>query len=126
MRLTRREALAAAGAVVAIPAAPALGAAAAPSLNGVAKLSGRRFGSAVAWSPAGTDAGSFTNPLYAAILERDCSLLVPENQLKWQWVRRSPGTFDFRAFDAIADYAASHGFQLRGHTLFWTPTILYP
>jgi endo-1,4-beta-xylanase len=126
MRLTRREALAAAGAVVASPAVPALGAVATPSLDGAAKLSGRRFGSAVAWTPPGTDAGSFTNPLYAAILERECSLLVPENQLKWQWVRRSPGTFDFRAFDAIAGYAAAHGFKLRGHTLFWTPTKWYP
>lgn len=72
------------------------------------------------------DTGSFTNPRYASILERECKLLVPENQLKWQWVRRSPDTFDFRAFDAIADYAASHGFMLRGHTLFWTPTKWYP
>ena len=51
---------------------------------------------------------------------------MPENQLKWQWVRRDPRTFDFRAFDAIADYAARHGFKLRGHTLFWTPTKWYP
>jgi endo-1,4-beta-xylanase len=41
-------------------------------------------------------------------------------------VRRSPDAFDFRAFDAIADYATSRGFQLRGHTLFWTPTKWYP
>ena len=40
--------------------------------------------------PARTDAGSITNPTYTAILERECALLVPENQLKWQWVRRSP------------------------------------
>jgi endo-1,4-beta-xylanase len=126
MRLTRREALAAAGVLGASAAAPAFGRAAAPSLNALARLSGRRFGSAVAWAPPGTDAGSFTNPRYAAILERECSLLVPENQLKWQWVRRTPGTFDFRAFDAIADYAARHGVLLRGHTLFWTPTKWYP
>jgi endo-1,4-beta-xylanase len=96
------------------------------SLDGIARRSGRRFGSAVAWAPPGADAGSFTNPRYAALLERECELLVPENQLKWQWVRRAPGAFDFRAFDAIADYAASRGFKLRGHTLFWTPTKWYP
>jgi endo-1,4-beta-xylanase len=28
--------------------------------------------------------------------------------------------------DAIADYADKHGFALRGHTLFWTPTKWYP
>ena len=127
MRLTRRESLAGAGAIAATAASRPLGAAAAePSLNGLAAVSGRRFGSAVAWSPPGTDAGSITNPRYAALLERECSLLVPENQLKWQWVRRSPDAFDFRAFDAIADYARRKNFKLRGHTLFWTPTKWYP
>jgi endo-1,4-beta-xylanase len=97
------------------------------SLDGLAERSGRHFGSAVAWTPPGIDAGSFNNPAYAALLERECSLLVPENQLKWQWVRRGgPASFDFRAFDAILAYAQSKGFKLRGHTLFWTPSKWYP
>jgi endo-1,4-beta-xylanase len=123
--LSRRESLAAVAALAGTAAAQAAPTAS-PSLDRLARGSGRRFGSAVAWSPPGTDAGSFTNPAYAALLERECSLLVPENQLKWQWVRRAPGTFDFGAFDAIADYAARHRFKLRGHTLFWIPTKWYP
>ena len=123
MLLTRRESLAAAAGCTLIAASPPTRP---RSLNEVARLSGRRFGSAVAWSPPRTDAGSIANPNYTAILERECSLLVPENQLKWQWVRRTPGTFDFRAFDAIADYATQHGLALRGHTLFWTPAKWYP
>jgi len=126
MQLSRRDALAGSAALVAATASPTFAVGAAPSLNQLAARSGRRFGSAVAWSPPGTDAGSITNPSYTRLLERDCSLLVPENQLKWQWVRRTPGEFDFRAFDAIADYAARHDFKLRGHTLFWTPTKWYP
>jgi len=121
--LTRRESLAAAAGCTLIAASPPTRPL---SLNETARLSGRRFGSAVAWSSPRTDAGSITNPAYTAIIERECSLLVPENQLKWQWVRRTPGTFDFRAFDAIADYATQHGFALRGHTLFWTPAKWYP
>lgn len=129
MELTRRQALAAGAAAFAT--ATAAGAASVRavlpnSLDALARRSGRRFGSAVAWAPPGTDTGSFTNPRYAALLESECELLVPENQLKWQWVRRSPDRFDFRAFDAIADYAAAKGFKLRGHTLFWTPTKWYP
>jgi endo-1,4-beta-xylanase len=129
MELTRRQTIAGAAAVFATAATaqPSVGREVRPdSLDGLARRSGRRFGSAVAWAPPSTDAGSFTNPRYAALLERECELLVPENQLKWQWVRRSPDTFDFRAFDAIADYAATRGFSLRGHTLFWTPTKWYP
>ena len=124
MELTRRQALAAGAAAF---ATSAIAQTSDPtSLDAIARRSGRRFGSAVAWSPPHTDAGSITNPRYTALLKRDCELLVPENQLKWQWVRRSPGKFDFAAFDAIADYATTHGFKLRGHTLFWTPTKWYP
>lgn len=126
MQLTRRESLVGAGALMAAAASPSMAATPAGSLDRLAQRSGRRFGSAVAWDPPGRDAGSSTNPRYAALLQRECSLLVPENQLKWQWVRRSPDKFDFRAFDAIADYAAKHDFKLRGHTLFWTPTKWYP
>src|SRR5438270_10903300 len=126
MQLTRRAALVTGGAALASTQLEARAAPGSQSLDGLARKSNRRFGSAVAWAPPGADAGSFTNPAYAAILERECGLLVPENQLKWQWVRRTPDAFDFRAFDAIADYASRNGFKLRGHTLFWTPTNWYP
>ncbi len=125
MNVTRRQALAGAAALLASSELPAR-TTRSGSLESIAQRSGRRFGSAVSWSPPGRDAGSFTNPRYAALLETECELLVPENQLKWQWVRRSPDAFDFRAFDAIADYATREGFKLRGHTLFWTPTKWYP
>ena len=128
MQLSRRELLrgaaaASAGCATALAAAPANQE---PSLKSLAGKSGRRFGSAVAWSPPGADRGSFANPLYASILERECDLLVPENELKWQWTRPGPDAFDFRQFDAIADYADRHDFKLRGHTLFWTPAKWYP
>ncbi|HYC95326.1 MAG TPA: endo-1,4-beta-xylanase, partial [Sphingomicrobium sp.] len=96
------------------------------SLDSFARKSGRRFGSAVGWAARGADGGNFANPAYSAILERECSLLVPENELKWQWTRPSVTGFNFRQFDAIADYAARKGFKLRGHTLFWAPEKWYP
>jgi endo-1,4-beta-xylanase len=95
------------------------------SLDSLAGRTGRRFGSAVAWGTPAQDGGSFANPAYARLLERECGLLVPENELKWQWTRRTP-EFDFAAFDAIADYAGAHRFALRGHTLFWLPEKWYP
>jgi endo-1,4-beta-xylanase len=127
MGLTRREAFA--GGIAALLAGSSLQASvpgrSAP-LDSLARQSGRRFGAAVAWGQLGADRGSFNNPLYAAILERECELLVPENEMKWQWTRPGPDRFDFRQFDAIADYAARHKFKLRGHTLFWTPAKWYP
>lgn len=128
MTITRREllgsGLAAAASACTTTGIPPVGGRG-PSLNALAGRSGRRFGSAVAWGAPGADRGSFANPAYAAILERECGLLVPENELKWQWTRRTP-EFDFREMDAIADYAARKRFKLRGHTLFWLPQKWYP
>jgi endo-1,4-beta-xylanase len=132
MRLSRRETLAmgmglaVAGCAGSLPERAALPGRRAPGIDAIARKSGRRFGSAVAWGAPGADRGSFANPAYAAILERECSLLVPENELKWQWTRPSATQFDFRQMDAIADYATAKGFAVRGHTLLWLPEKWYP
>lgn len=123
--ITRREMLAA-GTALAVGGPALARTAPAPGLDAVARTRGMSFGSAVSWSPPGADAGSFANPAYAAILERDCGVVVPENQMKWQWISRIEGQYDFRAFDATVDYATAHGMKVRGHTLFWTPEKWYP
>jgi endo-1,4-beta-xylanase len=91
------------------------------SLDALAQRGGRRFGSAVAWGAPGADRGSFANPAYAAILKRECGLLVPENELKWQWTRPAADRYQFEQLDAIVNYGVAQGFQLRGHTLLWLP-----
>jgi endo-1,4-beta-xylanase len=91
----------------------------AADIKGAAAAKGIRFGSAVAWSSPGADAGSFANPAYAALLERDCAILVSENELKWQAIRPSAASFDFARFDAILAYAEARAMAMRGHTLLW-------
>jgi endo-1,4-beta-xylanase len=78
-----------------------------------------KFGSAVAWSGANADAGSFANPNYAALLERDCSILVAENELKWPSLQPTPAAHDFSRFDAMLAYAEAKGMAMRGHNLLW-------
>lgn len=90
-----------------------------PSLHSIARSKGMRFGSAVAWGPAGSDTGSFANPDYAALLEGECGVLVAENEMKWQRLRPSPSGFVFDRIDAIIVYAEAHGMAVRGHTLLW-------
>jgi endo-1,4-beta-xylanase len=124
-KISRRAVLggaAAGGAMLALPAR----AQASDGLHALAKAKGLRFGSAVAWGAPGADRGSFANPAYAALLERECGMLVPENELKWQWTRPAADKFDFRQFDGIVDYAVSKNMPVRGHTLFWTPDKWYP
>jgi len=121
--LTRREMLAAAAACAV--ARPAL-AEETPSLNTLAKAKGMRFGSCVAWSTPDADAGSFANPNYAALLERDCGILVPENEFKWQRLRPDPVKFDVTRFADMLDYAEARGFAMRGHTLLWHKKQFFP
>lgn len=126
MGLTRRESLLLGASLIAAPAFSAGAPAAVSSLKRLAAKSERQFGSAVAWGRPGADRGSFANSAYAAILERECNLMVPENELKWQSSRPSATSFDFRQLDEIVAYARRQKFALRGHTLFWTPQKWYP
>jgi len=116
MQVTRRQGLGLAMGAAALAAAPrAIAQASSPSLHQLATAKGMRFGSAIA---AGGGASS-SNPRYAAVIERECGLLVPENELKWQSIRPTAETFAFDRADAIFDYAASKGIAMRGHTLLW-------
>jgi endo-1,4-beta-xylanase len=101
------------GLAAAVPAAPK--AAAAASLNALARTKGMRFGSAVSDGAS----GSINDPNYAALLAAECGLLVPENELKWRAIRPDSERFDFSRFDRILDYAQAHGMAMRGHNLLW-------
>jgi endo-1,4-beta-xylanase len=122
MDLTRRGALA-------LAAGSALGAAAeaaVPRISGIgetqneaARRSGRRFGSAVGLGWPGRLEGAFADPAYRHIVASECGLIVPENELKWQWVRHSPTGFDFSGADRLLTWADAHGMAMRGHNLVW-------
>ncbi len=88
-------------------------------LHTIAKGKGLRFGSAIAFAGEGTDTGSIGNPNYRAIMERECGLLVAENEMKWQSIRPAPDQYNFTQFDAIVRYAQSKNMAVRGHTLLW-------
>ncbi|WCL55290.1 endo-1,4-beta-xylanase [Gimibacter soli] len=90
-----------------------------PSLDSLARRTGRRFGTAVGQGQPGSNAGPFADPGYRRIIEADCGILVAENEMKWQWLRPTPDTFDFSGFDRLVDYAKAHSMAVRGHTLLW-------
>jgi len=101
------------------------------SLNGAARAKGLLFGTAIGQQlkpPAGMEAlqpfagkrlAAFDDPRMRALMVAQCGILVPENELKWYVLRREPGQFDFRGADALAAFAATYGFAMRGHTLLW-------
>ncbi|MEV0536517.1 endo-1,4-beta-xylanase, partial [Kitasatospora sp. NPDC050463] len=96
-----------AGVVTLLPnfaGAAALGTQAAPS--------GRYFGTAVA-------AGRLGDSTYAAIADREFTMVTPENEMKWDAVEPSRGNFNFGPADQIVNHASAHGQRMRGHTLVW-------
>ncbi|TQK95219.1 endo-1,4-beta-xylanase [Streptomyces puniciscabiei] len=83
-----------------------------PSLAGAAAGSGRYFGTAVS-------SGRLGDSTYSTLLDREFNMITPENEMKWDTVEPSRGTFNFGPADSIVGHAAAHGQRMRGHTLVW-------
>ena len=56
---------------------------------------------------------------FAALVAGEAGLLVPEWELKREFVQRVEGEWNFSGGDALAAFARRHGLKLRGHTLVW-------
>ncbi|WAL58532.1 endo-1,4-beta-xylanase [Thermocoleostomius sinensis] len=83
------------------------------SLGSYAKEQGILYGAAAKHNTLSSDSE------FATIFSQECRVLVPENDLKWEVVRREPGQFNFSKADWMAEFAQSNNLQLRGHTLLW-------
>ncbi|MDX2936977.1 non-reducing end alpha-L-arabinofuranosidase family hydrolase [Streptomyces ipomoeae] len=116
-RLGRRRAsvlslLAVAALVTPSAATAAPDAVRASTLGAQAAQSGRYFGAAVA-------AGKLGDGTYTGILDREFNSVTPENEMKWDTVERSRGSFNFGPADQIVNRATARGQRVRGHTLVW-------
>ena len=119
MRLRRLLAVGAAGAAVVLGTTAAASAAAGPgsavapdSLRALAANIGLRIGTAVI--PFDLD-----HPDYQAIVAGQFSVVTPGNEMKWQVVEPTQGTFDWSGADRLVAFAEQHGQLVRGHTLLW-------
>ena len=96
------------------------------SLKAIGADKGILFGSAVGGSRPGSTRGPFNDPHYLEILEKECSILVPENELKAYVIAPEKDRYDFEPGDRLAEFAKSHGMKLRGHNLLWNRTEYTP
>lgn len=85
-----------------------------PSLAELAAAKGLRFGSAVS-----AVAGGFTDPDVAALLIRECKLIVPENELKLYIIEKDEGIYNFAPSDSMLAFCKTHHMMMRGHNLWW-------
>jgi len=84
----------------------------ADSLRALAAPIGLRIGTAV--TPFELD-----NPAYTQITADQFSSVTPGNEMKWQVVEPTRGTYDWSAADRLVAFAQAHGQLVRGHTLVW-------
>lgn len=131
--ISRRNMLAATAAAVAGSALATSSLASAPTaqsgatgLDAVAKTRGLRYGSCFAMTPPQFEGASPNNPKFTALVERDCGVLVCENEMKWQALRPNAANFNFTRSDPMAAYAKKIGAKLRGHTLLWHKVERFP
>jgi endo-1,4-beta-xylanase len=101
-------ALAVASAVTLLPQT----ASAATTLGAAAAQSGRYFGAAVPTFKLG-------EAQYTTILDREFTMITPENEMKWDATEPSRNNFTFGSADQIVNHARGHNQRLRGHTLVW-------
>lgn len=59
---------------------------------------------------------------YARLIARQCQLVLPANELKWDMLQPTPEDYNFSAADWMLQFAQSHGLLFRGHVLLWEPS----
>jgi endo-1,4-beta-xylanase len=89
------------------------------SLKDIAAQKGILFGSSVGARKPGMPASAYFDPQYMEILKKECSVIVPENELKSGTIARERDQYNFEPGDLIAGFAKSNGIKLRGHNLLW-------
>jgi endo-1,4-beta-xylanase len=82
------------------------------SLRALAAPIGLRVGTAV--TPFELD-----NAPYAKITGDQFSTVTPGNEMKWQIVEPTRGTYDWSGGDRLVTFAGQHDQLVRGHTLVW-------
>ncbi len=82
------------------------------SLRALADEVKLRFGTAV--TPFELDPAD-----YRQITADQFSTVTPGNEMKWEVVESTRGTYDWSAADRLVAFAEDHGQLVRGHTLVW-------
>src|SRR5579863_1212151 len=97
-----------------VPAAGQTGqpAPASDSLRDLAAAIGLRVGSAIIPQDINT-------PAWAAVAASQFSVVTPGNEMKWQVVEPTQGTFDWSGADNLVAFAKANKQLVRGHTLCW-------
>src|SRR5690242_1264597 len=85
---------------------------AATTLRSLAEAKGKYFGTAL------TD-GDLNVSGEMSIANAQFDMVTPGNEMKWDTVEPSRGSFNFGPGDQIVNWAQAHNARVRGHNLVW-------
>lgn len=86
------------------------------TLRAAGETRGMLVGSAVA-------VPQLAEPDLAQLIARQCSIVVPENAMKWRWTQPEQNRFDFSGADAVVEFAEKNNLAVRGHNLCWHQSL---
>jgi endo-1,4-beta-xylanase len=89
------------------------------TVQGDSTLGERAASRGLIYGAAVRQAAIAAEPALANLIAQECNIIVPEWELKWDFLRPSLSEFDFTFADATAQFAQENGLLLRGHTLVW-------
>jgi endo-1,4-beta-xylanase len=69
--------------------------------------------------PIGAAVDSQSYMTHGALLTQHFSSITPENEMKFESLQNTQGSFNYGAADAIVSYAQQNGMKVRGHALVW-------
>ena len=87
-------------------------AAAANSLAALAAAKGKYIGGEI-------NANLLSNTTVTSLASAQFAMITPENEMKWDALEPSRGSFNFGAGDRIVTFAQTSGMRVRGHNLVW-------
>ncbi|MBF9197840.1 endo-1,4-beta-xylanase [Microvirga terrestris] len=86
------------------------------SLSSAAARNGMLFGTALCTSDL------LSQPVVRTVL-RDCSIVTPEYELKWDSVSGTQDKLDYTGADKLIAFASDNDLAVHGHTLWWHEAI---
>jgi len=60
-----------------------------------------------------------TDPTYASLVTRECTIVTPENAMKWEGIHPAADQYTFSQADVIVAFAQEHSIKVRGHAFCW-------
>jgi endo-1,4-beta-xylanase len=64
-----------------------------------------------------------SDAVYASTLQNEYSVLEPDNEMKFNAIHPTPGSYDFAGGDALVAFAQAHNMKVRGHNLLWQDAL---